>query len=933
MRIFELAQVLKTTGGDVLRAARALDLEAHSTLSRLDDDDIRMLKHHFATRSSTAVQADQAVQTRLAAKQARAAEKLRGHTEAERQKLDAAITRARAIDAAIHPRRAGTGSKPVVPVAPPPPPSAPALDPEAGPPAAETVVRAAEDAVITPDALTIEPLPPLADQEAKVVIHAETAALEPDEKSAATEDKRVPAEEEVDPDEELASAYLGGRRAQLSAPAKAHAMRPKETRDVDLPRAPAAKGTRTPAGAPAGRSAPAATVAKERAPDASRKRDRHAAAPAPAGRAAPDQPTSRSGIIRGQQPIIRGQPPITRGTAPARPAAPAAPKPRFAPVVATAAAGDKTLQLRGPVLVKDLAEMMGIRPNRLIADLMQLNVLVSINQRVDLERAGKIAAKYGYTVEQERTRRSSSRKPAIRRLDAEDDIPDDQPDDMKPRPPVVTFLGHVDHGKTSLMDRIRQTQVVAGEAGGITQHIGAYTVELAGRKITFLDTPGHAAFSAMRARGANLTDIAVIIIAADDGIMPQTREVIKQAQQAEVQIMVAINKCDLPAAKPERVRQQLQAEGLTPEEWGGDLVVCDVSAATGKGLEHLLEMILLQADMLELQANPSRRADGYVIEAQLELGLGPTASLLVASGTLKLGDVVLIGEHFGRLRGLMDDRGRKVLSAGPATAVRVMGLSGVPEPGAEFRVMVNEKRARELAEQFATERKSAELSAVNRTVTMDNLFDKLSAQKKKQLGVIIKGDTQGSIEAIVDSLRDIRSEKITLDIVNTGIGNVTTNDVQRAAASDAVLLGFQVGLDTGVASLARHDKVRVHTFRIIYELFDYVKQAMLDLIAPEYREVVKGHAQIRAIFDIGKMGRIAGCQLLDGVVNTKARVRIKRVRDVIFDGRIASLRHFQNEVNEVRDLQECGIFFEGFEAFEAGDIVECYVMEEMERTL
>jgi len=612
---------------------------------------------------------------------------------------------------------------------------------------------------------------------------------------------------------------------------------------------------------------------------------------------------------------------------------PAPAKPRFAPVVANAPAGDKVLQLRGPTLLKDLAEMMGIRPNRLIADLMQLNVLVSINQRVDIERAGKIAEKYGYTVEMERTRRSATRKPTIKRLDEEDDIPEDQPEDMKPRPPVVTFLGHVDHGKTSLMDYIREAKVVAGEAGGITQHIGAYSVEVAGRKITFLDTPGHAAFSAMRARGANLTDIAVIIIAADDGIMPQTREVIRQAQQAGVQLMVAINKCDLPSAKPDRVRQQLQGEGLTPEEWGGDLIVCEVSAMTGQGVDHLLEMILLQADMLELEANPDRRADGYVIEAQLELGRGPTATLLVSSGTLKQGDVVLIGEHFGRLRGLVDDRGRKVLKAGPATAVRVMGLSGVPEAGAEFRVMVNEKRARELSEKFAQERKGAELTAASRTVTMDTLLEKLTEQEKKQLNVIVKGDTQGSVEAIVDSLRDIRSEKIALEIINTGVGNISTTDVQRAAASDSLVVGFQVGLDTGVAALARHENVRAQTFRIIYELFDHVKQAMLDLLDPEYREVHKGEAQIRAIFDIGRKGRVAGCQLLGGTIATRFRVRIKRAREVIFDGRIASLRHFQDEVPEVSDLQECGIFFDGFEDFAEGDIVECYAMEELERTL
>jgi translation initiation factor IF-2 len=416
--------------------------------------------------------------------------------------------------------------------------------------------------------------------------------------------------------------------------------------------------------------------------------------------------------------------------------------------------------------------------------------------------------------------------------------------------------------------------------------------------------------------------------------MPQTREVIKDCRQANVQIMVAINKCDLPAAKPDRVRQQLQGEGLTPEEWGGDVVCCEVSAHTGQGMDNLLEMILLQADVLELQANPNRRADGYVIEAQMELGRGPTATLLVASGTLKQGDVVLIDEHYGRLRGLVDDRGRKVSSVGPAQAVRVMGLSGVPEAGAEFRVMTNEKRAKELAEKFAMERKAAELQEVKKSVDLDSIFNKMKESDKKTLSIIVKADTQGTVEAICDTLRDIRSEKITLEILSSSIGNITANDVQRAAAGNAMIVGFQVTAEAGVAPLATHDGVRISTFRIIYELFDFVKQSMLDKLDPEYREVVRGHAQIRQIFEIGKKGKVAGCQLLDGVIRVKdAKVRIKRNRDIVWDGRISSLRHFQDEVAEVKDLQECGIFFDGFEDFQEGDIVECYAMEEMERTL
>lgn len=629
---------------------------------------------------------------------------------------------------------------------------------------------------------------------------------------------------------------------------------------------------------------------------------------------------------RGQQPMNKNQ----NGQQQKAKAPVAVPPP---PAANAPIAGDNVLTLRGPTLIRELAEMMNIRPNRLIADLMQQKVLVSINQRVDLEMAGKIADKYGFRVELERARRSTERKPEIRKLDEDDEIPEDKPEDMKPRPPVVTFLGHVDHGKTSLLDYLRKTKVAAGEAGGITQHIGAYSVEVNDRQITFLDTPGHAAFSAMRARGARLTDIAVIVVAADDGIMPQTREVIKQCRQANVQMMVAINKCDLPAAKPDRVRQQLQIEGLTPEDWGGDIVCCEVSAHTGAGMDNLLEMILLQADVLELQANPNRRADGYIIEAQMERGIGPTATLLVASGTLNVGDVVLIDEHYGRLRALIDDRGKQIKSVGPAHAVRVMGLSGVPEAGAEFRVMVNEKRARELAEKFAMERKATELQAAQKAVNIDSLLDRLGEREKKQLSVIIKADTQGTVEAIIDTLRDLRSEKISLEILGSSVGNVTAADVQRAAAGHAMIVGFQVNIESGVNAIATHDGVRINTFRIIYELFDFVKQSMLDRLDPEYKEVVKGHAQIRQIFDIGKLGKVAGSQLLDGVVRKDALVRIKRLREVLFEGKISSLKHFKDEVAEVRDMQEFGVSFVDFEDFVEGDVIECYAMEELERTL
>ena len=592
----------------------------------------------------------------------------------------------------------------------------------------------------------------------------------------------------------------------------------------------------------------------------------------------------------------------------------------------------REISIRGAVVVKDLATKLGIKPNRLIADLMGLKVLASINQRVEPDVATKVAEKYGFKVVLEHARDKAAAKPVLKAIDADDLIPEDPPETLQPRAPVVTFLGHVDHGKTTLMDWIRKEHVAAGEAGGITQQISAYQVEIAGKKITFLDTPGHAAFSAMRARGAQITDIAVLIIAADDGIMPQTEECIRVARQTGVQIMVAITKADKPTANIDRVKQQLQKHGLTPEDWGGDIICCPVSGVTGMGVDALLENILVQAEVLELTANPKRRANGYVIEAELQQGLGPCATLLVTGGTLKVGDAILIGEHFGKVRALIDDHGRRVKEAPPAMPVKCTGLSGVPEAGAEFRVMLDEKRARTLAEQTAQERKEQELST-SKAATLDMLMSRMAAEGKRELNVIVKSDTRGSLEAIVEALEQIKSEKVGLNVIGTGTGNVSLTDVKSAAAGKAVIVGFDISNDSGVQQQARHDGVRINSFRIIYELIDHVKNCMLDLLPPEYREVVKGHAEIKAIYDIGKLGKIAGSQMLDGSLVAKERFRIKRGREQIWDGKVQTLRHFKDEVKEVSGQQECGVCFADYEDFKVGDIIECYLLEELPRTL
>ncbi|MBQ2630300.1 MAG: translation initiation factor IF-2, partial [Kiritimatiellae bacterium] len=608
-------------------------------------------------------------------------------------------------------------------------------------------------------------------------------------------------------------------------------------------------------------------------------------------------------------------------------AAPAQPSSRIS-VDAT----KKEVSIRGAVVVKDFAAKLGIKPNRLIADLMGLKILASINQRIEPDVATKVAEKYGFKVTIEHARDKAAAKPVLKAIDADDLIPEDPPESLRPRAPVITFLGHVDHGKTTLMDWIRKEHVAQGEAGGITQQISAYQVEVAGKKITFLDTPGHAAFSAMRARGAQITDIAVLIIAADDGIMPQTEECIRVARQAGVQIMVAITKVDKPTSNVDRVKQQLQKAGLTPEDWGGDIICCPVSGVTGEGVDALLENILVQAEVLELQANPNRRANGYVIESELQQGLGPCATLLVSGGTLKVGDAILIGEHFGRVRALIDDHGRRIKEAPPATPVKCTGLSGVPDAGSEFRVMLDEKRARTLAAEAAQERKEQELAA-SKTMTLDALMSRMAAEGKRELNVIVKSDTQGSLEAIVQTLGEIKSEKVGLNVIGAGTGNVSLTDVTSAAAGKAVIVGFDIGTDAGVQQKARHDGVRINSFRIIYELVDHVKNCMLDLLPPEYKEVIKGHAEIKAIYDIGKLGKIAGSQMLNGSLVAKERFRILRNKAQIWDGKVQTLRHFKDEVKEVTGQQECGVCFANYEGFQVGDVIECYLLEELPRSL
>lgn len=605
-----------------------------------------------------------------------------------------------------------------------------------------------------------------------------------------------------------------------------------------------------------------------------------------------------------------------------------------APKYVSPATGE-ILTMKPPIVVRSLADMLKRKPFQLIADLMELGVFANVNQTIEEPAAQRLCAKYGFRFEVEKRERGAGQvhAPVVKK----EEDPEDKTESLKPRPPVVTIMGHVDHGKTTLLDGIRKSDVAGGEAGGITQHIGAYTISFPHperpkevQQITFLDTPGHAAFSAMRARGANVTDIVVLVVAANDGVMPQTVEAINHAKAAKVPIMVAVNKCDHPNANPMRVRQQMQEAGLVCEEWGGNVIFQDLSALTKLGVDKLLELILLQAEMMELKANPDRAAKGNVIESGLEPG-GPTATVLVRKGTLKVGDLILCGPYYGKARALTNEEGKRLKSAGPSVAVKLLGLNGVPAAGLEFSVVEDEKDARNLAEQ------RAEVARVHGAedrpkVTLENLFASLSSESAKALKVVVKADMQGSVEAILEALKKIDSEKVSLEVVHSAVGIITESDVILASASKAIVLGFHTRVDNEATEAAKREGVQIKLYSIIYELIDQVKDAMAGLLDPVSKEVVLGSAEVKKLFSLSKGGNVAGCMISNGRV-VRGRCRVLRRKDVVFEGVINAMRRFQDEVNEVRAGMECGIRIEGFGDFQIGDIIESYTIEKITQKL
>ncbi len=577
------------------------------------------------------------------------------------------------------------------------------------------------------------------------------------------------------------------------------------------------------------------------------------------------------------------------------------------------------------ITVQELASRMAVRGADVVRTLMRNGIMATVNQTIDADTAELVVVEFGHQPKR------VSEADVLEGLEGEPDAPES----LKPRPPVVTVMGHVDHGKTSLLDALRETNVAAREAGGITQHIGAYQVDIgSGTPVTFIDTPGHEAFTSMRARGASVTDIVVLVVAADDGVKPQTVEAIRHAQAAGVPIIVAINKIDKPEADPDRVKNELLNYDLVPEDFGGDVLCVPVSAVEKRGLEQLIEAIQLQAELLELRANPDREAHATVIEAKLDRGRGPVATVLVQNGTLRVGDIVVAGAHWGRVRALVDDRGRQVKSAGPSVPVEVLGLDGVPQAGDKLVAVESDKRAREIAEYRARKLREQQhrLTAAPRT-SVEEMFAQIQKGEIKALPVVVKADVHGSLEAIIAGLEKLKSEEVAIRILYAGVGAITESDIALAHASKALVIGFNVRANAPAREAARREGVEIRYYAIIYELLGDVKKMLEGLLAPEAREQILGHAEVREVFSITKVGRVAGCMVTDGVVRRNARVRLLRDDVVVYEGAIASLRRFKEDVREVREGFECGIAIEGYNDIRKGDVIEAYEVQEVSRTL
>jgi translation initiation factor IF-2 len=884
LRVYELAKELEMTNNDLVARLQDMGIQVKGHMSSLDEDQAKMVRDMVAGRSQQMI-----VEKRVGRDIIR-----------RRRKIVVA-------EPTVEPEEVEIPEKPRVKAAPPPPspPSpapepiaeksleevpvaaAPATEPLAPPPAAE-LAAPSEPVVAAPSSMEPEVAPPEA---VAKPVEAEEPKKEEARKPRRRMRKDTPAKIIKLP-ERVLEATPEVTPAKPAEVVKPIAALPKLAEIVPIPEEEGEAGLK--AKKKRGKRREEQEAADRRRLPPSRRKE-----------------VFTGDDLYGERVTVRGRRGATRPVI----------KELRKPEITVPKAIKRRIRLDDAITLATLAKRMGVKAADVIKKLMGLGVMAALNQAIDFETATLVASEFNYEVE----------KVSF----IEEDIMQAEPDraeDLRPRPPVVTIMGHVDHGKTLLLDAIRHTNVTEGEAGGITQHIGAYLVSLDGGDVVFLDTPGHEAFTAMRARGARVTDLVILVVAADDGVMQQTVEAINHAQAAEIPILVAVNKIDKPNANPDRVKRQLAELGLTPEEWGGHTTMVEVSAKKGTGIEELLELILLQAELLELKANPRKMARGRVIEAKLDRGKGPVATVLVQEGTLRAGDPFVCGTFSGRVRALLDDRGRKVEEATPALPVEVHGISGVPQAGDEFVVVADEKQAKQVAAHRQLKQREAELSRATK-VTLDNLFSRIREGETKELKVVLKTDVQGSLEAILDSLQKLGTDEIKVRIIHSAVGAVTETDVMLASASDAIIIGFGVRAETKVQELADREKVDVRYYDIIYQIISDVQAAMEGMLEPTYKETFMGRAEVVQTFNIPKVGTIAGCMVKEGRVERGAKVRVLRDNVVINDSKIASLRRYKDDAKEVRAGQDCGIGVENFNDIKIGDILETYSVEEIKPVL
>ncbi len=727
-------------------------------------------------------------------------------------------------------------------------------------------------------------------------------------------------------EDEREAARQAQREAMISSAQKAAPATPAMPERKSPPPPPPPSARRAPMPAPPmtapGRAAPSPAMPPRTTPGV---------APAPA--AAGSSPSATPPPVKIPAPVRPSPSPVIPPSVPRAPQHPGQQQPGQQASAAGKVIekeGEKIIQVKPPIVVRDFAVLLGKKPFQLISELMEMGIFASMNQAIEEANAKQIAERHGFSLD---IRHRGDDKPAPKKKAKK--LDEDDPTLMEERPPVVCVLGHVDHGKTSLLDKIRDAHVVSGEAGGITQHVGAYQVERNGKKITFLDTPGHAAFSKIRERGANVTDIAILVVAADDGFMPQTDEALKFARNANVEIIVAINKMDAKGANIDRVKQQMQERDLMPEDWGGQTLCTPVSALEGTNITDLLELILLQSEVSELKANPKAVPEGVIVESQVEQGRGPTATVIIQKGTLKVGDALVSGPNYCKVRAMMDEFGKPIKSAPPSTPVRIMGWSGTPTSGAVCTVAKNEKAAKREAEENEQALKAeaaAPAASTGGASDLDSLLAAIDEQSSKVLRVVIKGDVNGSVEALADCLEAIHSDKVKLEVIETGVGVITKNDITLADSSEACVVGFNVKQENGVTALAKHHGVRIIQHNIIYELITSVEEAMSELLDPEYREVKLGMAEVRATFPLAK-GQVAGCMVTEGMIKRDAHARLLRKDEVTHEGRIGTLKRFKDDATEVRAGYECGIQISGCNDYKEGDRIECYEIHEFRPSL